>query len=121
MNASAAALISPLPFHADDAFAVLVLAGDGPVPRVLAALRAGAVGVVGWGGARSDLALAPVRVGRGCRLRRGLRRRCPSEMAMQSPNVVELRRGSAHGAPVVAVTAAASNPRVGGRRWTCAS
>jgi hypothetical protein len=36
--------------------------------------------------------------------------RNPSEQAMHSSKVVELRRGSAHGAPVAPVTPAASNP-----------
>jgi DNA-binding NarL/FixJ family response regulator len=104
--------------------AVLLLSADGPDPRILAALRAGATGVVRRDSAPSDLALALARLGRGRSLRtRGrLRRRCPSEKAMQSPNVVVLRRGSAHGAPVVAATPAASSPHaVGGQRWNSAS
>jgi hypothetical protein len=37
---------------------------------------------------------------------------------MQLPNVIELRRGSAHTAPVVAVSVPASNPQeAGGHRW----
>jgi hypothetical protein len=37
---------------------------------------------------------------------------------MQLPKVVELRRGSAHGALVRVPVAAASNPReIGGQRW----
>jgi hypothetical protein len=48
--------------------------------------------------------------------------RNPSEKAMQSPNVVELRRGAAHGAPVAPATPAASNPHpVGGHRWNSGS
>jgi len=104
--------------------AVLVLAADGPDPRVLAALRAGAAGVVRRDSAPSDLALALARLGRGrsVRPRRRRRRRCPSEKAMQLPNVVELKRGSAQGAPVVPVISAASNPRqVGGHRWNSRS
>jgi DNA-binding NarL/FixJ family response regulator len=104
--------------------AVLLLSADGPDPRVLATLRAGAAGVVRRDSAPSDLALALARLGRGRSLRTGrrLRRRCPSEKAMQSPNVVELRRGSAHGTSVVAVTPAVANPHpVGGQRWNSAS
>jgi DNA-binding NarL/FixJ family response regulator len=104
--------------------AVILLSADGPDPRVLAALRAGAAGVVRMDSAPSDLAFALARLGRERSLRPNgpARRRCPPEHAMQSPNVVELRRGSAHGAPVVPVTPAASSPdQVGGQRWTSAS
>jgi DNA-binding NarL/FixJ family response regulator len=104
--------------------AVILLSAVGPDPRVLAALRAGAAGVVRTDSAPSDLALALARLGRGRSLRpRGrLRRRRPWEQAMQSPHVVELRRGSAHGAPVAPATPAASNPhQVGGHRWNSAS
>jgi DNA-binding NarL/FixJ family response regulator len=165
MNESAAAPISPLLLHANDAAfglprsgrrartagvrvaihvdrpgvgcvgatsparavssaAVLLLSADGPDRRVMPALRAGAAGVLRRDSAPSDLALALARVGRGrsLRPRRRLRRRCPSEKAMQSPNVVELRRGSAHGPSAVPVSAAASNPRqIGGHRWNSAS
>jgi DNA-binding NarL/FixJ family response regulator len=104
--------------------AVLLLTGDDPDPRVLAALRAGAAGVMRTDRTPSDLARALTLLGRGrpLRPRAGRRGRCPSEKAMQSPNVVELRRGSAHGAPVVPVTPAASNPhQAGGQPWNSGS
>jgi DNA-binding NarL/FixJ family response regulator len=103
--------------------AVLLLSAGGPDPRILAALRAGAVGVVRSDSAPSDIALALARLGRGRSIRpRRRRRRCPSEKAMQSPNVVELRRGSAHGTPVVPVASAASKPHpTGGHRWNSGS
>jgi DNA-binding NarL/FixJ family response regulator len=104
--------------------AVVLLSADGPDPRVLAALRAGAAGVVRMDSAPSDLAFALARLGHGRSLRPNVppRPRCPPEHAMQSPNVVELRRGSAHGAPLVPVTPPASNPyQVGGQRWNSAS
>ncbi len=103
--------------------AVLLLSAGGPDPRILAALRAGAAGVVRSDSAPSDIALALARLGRGRSMRpRRRRRRCPSEKAMQSPNVVELRRGSAHGTPVVPVAPAASNPHpTGGHRWNSGS
>jgi hypothetical protein len=41
---------------------------------------------------------------------------------MKLPKVVELKRGSAHGAPVVPSTAAGSNPhQIGGHRWNSGS
>jgi DNA-binding NarL/FixJ family response regulator len=104
--------------------AVLLLSAHAPDPRVLAALRAGAVGIVRRDSAPSEIALVLARLGRGrsLRTRRRVRRHCLSEKAMHSPNVVELRRGSAHGAPVVPVIPAASNPhQIGGRRWNSGS
>jgi hypothetical protein len=56
--------------------------------------------------------------GRALRRHADRRGRCHAEKAMQLPNVIEVRRGSAHGAPVVSPTAAASNPhQTGGPRW----
>jgi hypothetical protein len=44
-----------------------------------------------------------------------------SETVMQRPNVVELRRGSAHGVPVARVTAASNPNQPGGPRWNSGS
>jgi len=104
--------------------AVVLLSAHRPDPRVFAALRAGAAGVVRGDSAPSDLALALARFGRRrpSRPRAGLRGPCLSEKAMQRPKVVELRRGSAHGAPVAPLALAASNPhRFGGQRWNSGS
>jgi DNA-binding NarL/FixJ family response regulator len=104
--------------------AVILLSGDAPDPRVLAALRAGAAGVLRADRAPSGLALALARLGRQHALppRADRSGRCPSETVMQLPTVVELRRGSAHGPPVVPSTAVGSNPhQIGGQRWNSAS
>jgi hypothetical protein len=54
--------------------------------------------------------------------RAGLHGFCPPENVMKLPKVVELKRGSAHGAPVVPSTAAGSNPhQIGGHRWNSGS
>ena len=100
---------------------VLLLCGDEPDPRVLAALRAGAVGVVRTDSALFDLIHALTHLGRGrpLRPRRRRRGRDSREETMQLPKVIEIRRGSAHGRTVAPLAAtAASSPRDdGGRRW----
>ena len=101
--------------------AVMLLSSDDPDPRVLAALRAGAAGVMRTDSAPSDLIRALTLLGRGrpLRPRRTLRGRHPREGTMQLPTVIEIRRGSAHGATVAPLAAAAaSNVRHdGGPRW----
>jgi DNA-binding NarL/FixJ family response regulator len=101
--------------------AVVLLAGDDPDPRVLAALRAGAAGVMSTESTPSDLIRALTLLGRGrpLRPRHARRRNHIREEPMQTPKVVELRRGSAHTAPI-ALSPAATASRVrhdGGRRW----
>ena len=101
--------------------AVLVLCGDEPDPRVLAALRAGAAAVMRTDSAPSDLIRALTLLGRGrpLRPRRCGRGRHSSEVTMQLPKVIEIRRGSAHGRTVAPLAAAAgpSARLVGGLRW----
>jgi DNA-binding NarL/FixJ family response regulator len=100
--------------------AVILLTGNEPDPRVLTALRAGAAGVMRTDSAPSDLIRALTLLGRGrpLRPRRPRRVRHTSEEAVQSPNVIEIRRGSAHGAPITPLRIAAARVRNdGGRRW----
>jgi DNA-binding NarL/FixJ family response regulator len=104
--------------------AVVVLASADPDPRVLAALRAGAAGVMRTDSAPSDLIRALTLLGRGCPLprRRPRRARHTSEETVQSPKVIEIKRGSAHTAPIALRAVAASRVRRdGGQRWNSAT
>jgi hypothetical protein len=106
MNESAAATISSVPLQAN------VAEYGEPRARGLRVAIAHRTEVVRTDSASSDLAHALRLLGRGrpSRPRAGRRARYPSENAMQLPKVVEIKRGSAHGAPVVPLTAAdASN------------
>jgi DNA-binding NarL/FixJ family response regulator len=101
--------------------AVLLLCGDEPDPRVLAALRAGAGAVMRTDSAPSDLirALTLLGGGRPLRPRRRRRGRQSWEETMQSPKVIEIRRGSAHGRTVapLALAAGPSTRLARGLRW----
>jgi DNA-binding NarL/FixJ family response regulator len=105
--------------------AVMLLSGDEPDSRVLAALRAGAAGVMRTDSAPSDLVHALRLIGRGRPLRppRRFRGRHPREEAMQRPKVTEIRRGSAHGRIVGPKLAAvpSSVRHAGGQRWNSAT
>jgi DNA-binding NarL/FixJ family response regulator len=102
--------------------AVMLLSGDEPDPRVLAALQAGAGGVMRTDSAPSDLIRALTLLGRGRPLRPPRRRRArhPREETMQVPKVIEIRRGSAHRptaiAPMAGAVASAARHE-GGPRW----
>ena len=103
---------------------VILLSGDDPDPRVLAALRAGAAGVMRTDSTPSDLIRALTLLGRGHALRpRRIRRgRHTPEEAVLSPKVVEIRRGSAHAAPITPLRVAAARVRHdGGQRWNSAT
>jgi DNA-binding NarL/FixJ family response regulator len=101
--------------------AVILLAGDAPDPRVLTALRIGAAGVMRADSPPSDLIRALTLLGRGrpLRPRRPRRARHTPEEVMQSPKVIEIRRGSAHAPPIAPLLriAAARVGDDGGRRW----
>lgn len=105
--------------------AVMLLSGDEPDSRLLAALRAGAVGVMRMDSAPSELVHALTLLGRGRPLRpqRARRGRHSREEPMQLPKVIEIRRGSAHGRAVrPPVVAATSNVRHdGAKRWNFAT
>jgi DNA-binding NarL/FixJ family response regulator len=80
--------------------AVMLLSGDDPDPRVLAALQAGATGVMRPESAPSDLIRALTLIGRGRPLRPRRAppvRRAPKEM-MNATKVVAIRGDSAHAA-----------------------
>jgi DNA-binding NarL/FixJ family response regulator len=80
--------------------AVMLLSGDDPDSRVLAALRAGAAGVMRPDGAPCDLIRALTLIGRGRPLRPGRAphvRHAPKEM-MNATKVVAIRGDSAHAA-----------------------
>jgi DNA-binding NarL/FixJ family response regulator len=97
--------------------AVLLLSGDEPDPRVLAALRAGAAGVMRTDSEPSDLVRALTLVGRGRPLRalRGPRGSRSPEEPVREARVIEIRRGSAHSPPIMSMgTTAASRGRHAG-------
>ena len=100
---------------------VMLLSSGEPDSRLFAALQAGAAGVKRTSAAPSDVVRAVRLIARGRPLRSG-RRTHPSnaeEEPMLSPKVVELRRGSAHGATVTC-PAAASPDRERKQRWNSA-
>jgi DNA-binding NarL/FixJ family response regulator len=99
--------------------AVMLLSGDEPDPRLLAALQAGAGAVMRLDSAPSELVRALTLLGRGQPLRpqRPRRGRHPREEPMQLPKVIEIRRGSAHGRTVrPSAVATASNVRHDGQK-----
>ena len=90
---------------------VLLLSSGEPDPRLIAALQAGAAGVRRAHAPPADLvgALRLVALGRPLR-RRPQHPSCDSkERAMVSPKVIEIRRGSAHGADVRRLAAASAD------------
>lgn len=101
--------------------AVMLLSGDEPDPRLLDALRAGAGGVMRTDSAPSDLIRALTLLGRGRPLRPRRRRhgRHTPEDTMQLPNVIEIRRGSAHAMTVApaAAAVASSHGHIRRPRW----
>jgi DNA-binding NarL/FixJ family response regulator len=97
---------------------VLLLSCGEADPRLLAALQAGAAGLRLAQAAPADLvgALRLIAYGRPLRCRHR-RRPCNSEeVAMLSPKVIEMRRGSAHGSALRPL-AAASTDRSEVPRW----
>jgi DNA-binding NarL/FixJ family response regulator len=92
--------------------AVLLMSNGEPDGRVLAALQAGAGGVTLEDSAPSHLIRAVTLVGRGRPLRRRHRLAPnPQEEHMVTPKVIEIRRGSAHGATLRTATVATSSRR----------
>jgi DNA-binding NarL/FixJ family response regulator len=93
--------------------AVMLVASGETDHRVLAALRAGAGGVLLERTDPCNLVRAVLLLGRGrpLRLRRSRRRRHIPEVAMLTPKVIEMRRGSAHGVTALDATAAAARRR----------
>lgn len=86
--------------------------------------RAGAAAIMRTDSAPSDLIRALTLLGRGCPLprRRPRRARHTSEETVQSPKVIEIKRGSAHTAPIALRAVAASRVRRdGGQRWNSAT
>jgi DNA-binding NarL/FixJ family response regulator len=93
--------------------AVMLVASGETDHRVLAALRAGAGGVLLEQTNPSNLVRAVILLGRGrpLRPRRSRRARHIQEEAMLTPKVIEMRRGTAHGATALHATAAATRRR----------
>jgi DNA-binding NarL/FixJ family response regulator len=100
---------------------VMLLSSGEADPRLFAALQAGAGGVKRTSAASPDLVRAVRLLARGRPLRSSRRTRAsdPQEEPMLSPKVVELRRGSAHGATVTCLTPP-SPDRDGRQRWNSA-
>jgi DNA-binding NarL/FixJ family response regulator len=102
--------------------AVMLLSGDEPDPRVLAALQAGANAVMRTDSAPSDLIRALTLLGRGRPLRSPRRRggRHPREEVVPMPKVTEITRSCALRSTTLAPMAAAAVPGAhhdGGSQW----
>jgi DNA-binding NarL/FixJ family response regulator len=100
--------------RADGSSVVLVSSGEAD-HRVFAALQAGADGLLLERTEPSDLIRAITLLGQGrpLRPRRPARRRPFQEETMLTPKVIEIRRGSAHGAAARLATAASAARRQG--------
>jgi DNA-binding NarL/FixJ family response regulator len=100
---------------------VMLLSSGEPDPRVFAALQAGARGVRRASAAPSELvrAVRLIACGRPLRSRHRTHPSDAKEEPMLSPKVVEIRRGSAHGATVTC-PAAVSPDRERRQRWNSA-
>jgi DNA-binding NarL/FixJ family response regulator len=95
---------------AEPGVAVILLTASEPDHRLFAALGAGAGGLLRKDTEPDELVRAVRLLGRGGRLRPGTRiRKQPSreEYRMQTPKVIEIRRGCAHGPTVGPANAAA--------------